>query len=68
MNYDVLAKSDSMHNTPPTYAWYLAGLVFEWLKDLGGVATIEKVNQYKAQLLYDFIDRLFKRPESYSWK
>lgn len=56
MNYDVLAKTDSMHNTPPTYAWYLAGLVFEWLKSLGGVAAMEQVNAKKAELLYQAID------------
>ncbi len=56
MNYQVLADNDSMHNTPPTYAWYLAGLVFQWLKDSGGVSEIEKINTEKAQLLYDFID------------
>ena len=56
MDYKVLADSDSMHNTPPTYAWYLAGLVFEWLQALGGVEIIEKINEHKAQLLYDFID------------
>lgn len=57
MDYKVLADSDSMHNTPPTYAWYLAGLVFEWLSDLGGVEIVESINQHKAQLLYSFIDQ-----------
>jgi len=56
MNYQVLAKSDSMYNTPPTYAWYLAGLVFEWLKESGGVKEISKVNKQKAELLYGYID------------
>jgi phosphoserine aminotransferase len=56
MNYEVLANTDSMHNTPPTYAWYLAGLVFQWLKDCGGVKTVEAINKRKAELLYDFID------------
>jgi len=56
MNYQVLAKSDSMYNTPPTYAWYLAGLVFEWLKEVGGVKEISKVNKQKAELLYGYID------------
>jgi phosphoserine aminotransferase len=46
-----------MYNTPPTYAWYLAGLVFQWLKELGGVKAIAKVNQAKAELLYQAIDR-----------
>jgi phosphoserine aminotransferase len=45
-----------MYNTPPTYAWYLAGLVFQWLKELGGIKAIAKVNEAKAELLYQTID------------
>jgi len=56
MNYKTAADNDSMYNTPPTYAWYLAGLVFDWLKTLGGVSTVEKVNQQKAALIYDYVD------------
>jgi phosphoserine aminotransferase len=56
MNYQVLAKNDSMYNTPPTYAWYLAGLVFEWLKERGGVKEISKINKQKAEVLYGYID------------
>ena len=56
MNYQTSADNDSMYNTPPTYAWYLAGLVFQWLKSLGGVNAIAKINQAKAALLYDAID------------
>jgi len=56
MNYKTSADNDSMYNTPPTYAWYLAGLVFEWLKELGGVKAIAKINQAKAELLYQAID------------
>ena len=56
MNYQVLAKNGSMYNTPPTYAWYLAGLVFDWLLAKGGVDAIAKVNEEKAQLLYNYID------------
>ncbi len=56
MNYLTSANNDSMYNTPPTYAWYLAGLVFKWLKDLGGVKAIEKINKEKAALLYQAID------------
>ncbi len=57
LDYKAQAENDSMLNTPPTYAVYVAGLVFQWLKDLGGVAAIEKRNVEKAQLLYDFLDR-----------
>jgi phosphoserine aminotransferase len=56
LNYKLAADNDSMYNTPPTYAWYLAGLVFEWLLEYGGVPAIEKVNKEKAQLLYKAID------------
>ncbi|MGL1957483.1 MAG: 3-phosphoserine/phosphohydroxythreonine transaminase [Colwellia sp.] len=56
MNYQTSADNDSMYNTPTTYAWYLAGLVFQWLKALGGVKAIAKVNQEKAELLYQAID------------
>jgi phosphoserine aminotransferase len=56
MNYQTSADNDSMYNTPPTYAWYLAGLVFQWLKDLGGVKAVAKVNHAKAELLYHAID------------
>ena len=51
------AEHDSMVNTPPTYAVYIAGLVFEWLKRQGGVAAMEQKNIAKAALLYDAIDR-----------
>ena len=56
MNYKTSANNDSMYNTPPTYAWYLAGLVFQWLKEIGGVKAIAKINQEKAELLYQAID------------
>ena len=56
MNYQVLANNGSMYNTPPTYAWYLAGLVFEWLLAKGSVSTIADINAQKAQLLYQYID------------
>ena len=52
------AAKDSMYNTPPVYAVYVTMLTLEWLKDLGGVAEIEKRNAAKAALLYDTIDRL----------
>lgn len=57
MNYAAQAQNDSMLNTPATYAWYLAGLVFEWLLEQGGIEAIHKINLQKAQLLYDFIDQ-----------
>lgn len=56
MNYKNQFDNDSMLNTPSTYAWYLSGLVFEWLLDNGGVEAIAKINRAKAQTLYCAID------------
>jgi phosphoserine aminotransferase len=55
-DYALVAKSDSMYNTPPTYGIYMAGLTFQWLQAQGGVAEMERRNIAKAKLLYDFID------------
>jgi len=55
-DYATHANSGSMYNTPPTYAWYLAGLVFESLQEKGGLEAISLVNHRKAKLLYDAID------------
>ena len=57
LDYTVLNDNDSMFNTPPTFAWYLAGLVFKWLKKQGGVAAVDQINQQKADLLYGVIDK-----------
>jgi phosphoserine aminotransferase len=51
-----MANYNSMYNTPPTYSWYLAGLVFKWLKEQGGVESIAEKNAEKAALLYQCID------------
>ena len=56
LNYEHQADKESMSNTPATYSWYLAGLVFDWLEEQGGVAAIGKINQQKADLLYKTID------------
>lgn len=56
MNWQTYADNDSMFNTPSTYAWYLAGLVFEWIKEQGGLVEIGKINQRKAEKLYACID------------
>jgi phosphoserine aminotransferase len=55
-NYKIHADNASMFNTPPTYAIYIAGLVFEWLLERGGVAEMQKINEEKAGWLYDFLD------------
>jgi len=56
LDYKVQADNGSMYNTPPTYAIYVAGLVFQWLKARGGLAGMENTNIAKAQLIYDIID------------
>ncbi|MDN5870019.1 MAG: 3-phosphoserine/phosphohydroxythreonine transaminase [Nitrococcus sp.] len=55
-DYGRQSEADSMLNTPPTYAWYIAGLVFQWLKDQGGLEAIARVNKRKADNLYAAID------------
>jgi phosphoserine aminotransferase len=55
-NYQTVADNDSMYNTPPTYAIYMAGLVFQWLKKQGGIAAMAQQNSAKAALLYAAID------------
>ncbi|MCK9478405.1 MAG: 3-phosphoserine/phosphohydroxythreonine transaminase [Firmicutes bacterium] len=54
--YDIHAKNDSLYNTPPTYSIYMVGLVLKWLKDLGGIAAMQQINEKKAKLLYDYLD------------
>ena len=63
-DYKTAADNDSMFNTPPTYAIYIAGLVFQWLKRAGGLKGIEERNVAKAKLLYDYLDAsaFFKNP------
>ncbi|MCU7921440.1 MAG: 3-phosphoserine/phosphohydroxythreonine transaminase [Candidatus Thiodiazotropha sp. (ex Dulcina madagascariensis)] len=54
--YATHSESGSMYNTPPTFGWYLAGLVFKWLQERGGLVGMAAINQRKAQALYDAID------------
>ncbi len=70
-DYKIHADNESMYNTPPTYAWYIAGLVFEWLKDLGGLRAMAEINQRKAQKLYDYIDSsegFYRNPVARSYR
>jgi len=62
LSYKVMAEKESMFNTPPTYGIYLAGLVFKHLLENGGVPAMQKHNEAKAALLYDYLDKssLFK--------
>jgi len=55
-NYKTVAANESMLNTPPTYSWYICGLVFKWIKDEGGLAEIGARNERKARRLYDYLD------------
>lgn len=55
-NYQIHAEAGSRYNTPPCFAIYLSGKVFEWLLDLGGVPAIEEINREKASWLYEFLD------------
>jgi phosphoserine aminotransferase len=55
-DYAVHAENGSMYNTPPTYGWYLAGLVFQWLKAKGGLSAMDEINARKASALYEAID------------
>ena len=55
-DYKTHADADSMYNTPPTFAMYVAGLVFKWIAAQGGLAAMEKINRDKANLLYDLLD------------
>jgi phosphoserine aminotransferase len=55
-DYRTHAENGSMYNTPPTYAWYIAGLVFDWLKRRGGLAAMAERNRHKAERLYAAID------------
>jgi len=57
LSWKTMAENDSLYNTPPTYSIYMAMLVFRWLKALGGISEMEKINKAKAKILYDFIDQ-----------
>ncbi len=56
LNYQTHADNGSMFNTPPTYGIYICGLVFDWIKNMGGVKVMHETNVEKAKILYDFLD------------
>lgn len=64
LDYAVAAQNGSMYNTPPTFGWYLAGLIFKWLKEQGGLEAMERINKAKQQTLYRAIDNseLYSNP------
>lgn len=62
--YETHAKEKSLYNTPPAYSVYMVGLVLEWLDSIGGIKAIQKINEEKAALLYNFLDesKMFSSP------
>ncbi|CAK0773343.1 phosphoserine/phosphohydroxythreonine aminotransferase [Gammaproteobacteria bacterium] len=64
MDYKIHVDNQSMYNTPPTYTWYIAGLVFAWLKAKGGLNAMAEINRRKAEKLYAYIDNsgFYKNP------
>ena len=62
LNYVTHSENGSMFNTPPCYTIYIAGLVFKWIKALGGLEKMKEINEKKAKMLYDFLDssKLFR--------
>ena len=62
MNWKIQTDNGSLYNTPPTYGIYICGLVFKWIKKLGGLSKMKEMNEAKAKILYDFLDssKLFK--------
>lgn len=56
LNYATHADNGSMFNTPPTYAIYICGLVYEWIEKMGGVSVMQKINEEKAAMFYDYLD------------
>ena len=56
LNWQLMAENDSMYNTPPCYAIYVAGLVYEWIESIGGLEKMKDMNEKKANLLYDYLD------------
>ncbi len=56
LDYKLMADNDSMYNTPPCWCIYMAGLVFDWILDMGGLEEMKRRNERKASLLYDYLD------------
>ena len=70
-DYKIHADNGSMYNTPPTYGWYIAGLVFEWLKQKGGLKAMAAINERKAKKLYSYIDSsggFYKNPVDLAYR
>ena len=70
LNYAAHAEGGSMMNTPPTFAWYMAGLVFDWIKRQGGLEAMAELNRAKSEKLYDAIDdsRFYANPVALEYR
>ena len=70
MRYEDHANDQSMLNTSPVFAWYAAGLVFDWIEEQGGLKAMAQINQTKSQLLYEYIDNsdLYQNPVSKKYR
>ena len=70
MRYESHAKDKSMLNTSPVFAWYVAGLVFDWIEEQGGLEAMARINQKKSQLIYEYIDTsdLYQNPVSKKYR
>lgn len=68
MDYKTHVDNQSMYNTPPTYSLYIAGLVFAWLKDKGGLSAMAEINRRKAEKLYTYVDHsgFYKNPVNHA--
>ncbi len=64
LDYKIMAENDSMYNTPPCYSIYMCSLVLDWIEKLGGLRAMQKINEDKAAILYDYLDQshLFSAP------
>lgn len=62
LDYKLMAEKESMYNTPPTYSIYILKLVLEWIESIGGIDAMDKLNEKKCRILYDYLDssKLFK--------
>jgi phosphoserine aminotransferase len=69
-SYGTHVNAGSMYNTPPTYSWYIAGLVFEWIKKKGGLKVMAEINKRKADKLYAVIDNsdFYNNPVNPAWR
>ena len=56
-DYAIQSRENSLYNTPPTFTWYMAGLVFKWVKEQGGIPAMQALSEKKSSMLYEYIDQ-----------